>query len=89
MRWVILFLALALAGLQLEYWFGDDRLPAFRKHEQAVLDQTRLNQELAERNADLVAEIRSLRQGDEAAEERARSELGLVMPDEVFFQFAR
>ena len=89
MRWVILFLALTLAALQLELWLGDDRLPGLKRLRQEVAEQSEWNQALAERNADLTAEIRNLRQGDEAAEERARSELGLVLPTEDFFQFAR
>jgi cell division protein FtsB len=89
MRWANLFLALTLAALQLELWLGDDRLPGLRQLRQEVAAQSEWNQELAERNADLEAEIRNLRQGDEAAEERARSELGLVLPTEDFFQFAR
>jgi cell division protein FtsB len=89
MRWVVLFLALTLAGLQLELWFGEDRLPGLRHLEQDVAAQSEWNQELAERNADLKAEILDLKQGSDAAEERARSELGLVLPTEDFYQFAR
>ena len=89
MRWVILFLSIALVGLQLELWFGKDRLPALRQLEQDLAAQSEINRELAERNADLEAEIDDLRNGRAAAEERARSELGLVLPDEGFYQFAR
>jgi cell division protein FtsB len=89
MRWVVLFLALTLIGLQLELWFGEDRLPARRQLEQAVAAQSDWNQSLIERNSDLKAEIADLKQGQDAVEERARSELGLVMPDEDFVQFAR
>lgn len=89
MRWVVLFLSLTLVGLQLELWFGQDRLQRQRQLEQDVAQQSMRNQELTERNLDLEAEIMSLRQDDEAAEERARSELGLILPEEGFFQFAR
>ena len=44
------------------------------------------NNELDVRNAALAAEVRDLKQGTEAIEERARYELGMVRQDEVFFQ---
>jgi cell division protein FtsB len=39
------------------------------------------------RNAALAAEVRDLKQGSEAAEDRARRELGMVRGDEIFFQY--
>jgi cell division protein FtsB len=42
---------------------------------------------LETRNGALAAEVRDLKQGTEAIEERARQELGMLRPDEVFFQF--
>jgi len=88
MRWTIALFALVLAALELELWFGDDRRPGLRELEREVAEQSAANQALAERNADLKAEISNLNQGTEAAEERARSELGLLKPDETFFQVA-
>jgi cell division protein FtsB len=41
---------------------------------------------LQSRNAALDAEVRDLKQGMEAVEERARSELGMIRKDEIFFQ---
>ena len=80
MRWLIAVLALALVALQIELWFSDDRVPALRELKRTVAEQSAVNQALAEENAGLKAEIQSLKTGDEAAEERARSELGLVLP---------
>ena len=88
MRWTIALFAFALIVMQLELWFGDDRLPALREYEIAVTEQTAVNQALAERNVDLKAEIINLRERSEAAEERARSELGLIKPNETFYQIA-
>jgi cell division protein FtsB len=45
------------------------------------------NSQLAGRNATLAAEVRDLKQGTEAIEERARQELGMVRNDEIFFQY--
>ena len=88
MRATIALFAFVLVALQLELWFGENRRPGRIELEQAVATQSALNRTYAERNADLRAEIRSLLDGSEAAEERARSELGLILPDEDYFQFA-
>lgn len=88
MRWTIAIFAFVLIALQLELWFADDRLPELRTVQQSVAEQSATNQQLVERNADLVAEISNLRQGVEAVEERARSELGLALPDESVYQIA-
>jgi cell division protein FtsB len=53
---------------------------------QGVNAQRALNEQLRARNSALDAEVRDLKQGYEAIEERARSDLGMVKPDEVFFQ---
>lgn len=88
MRWTIALFAFTLVALQLELWFSDSRRPGLSAVRQAVAEQTETNQALIERNTDLRAEIVSLQQDSEAAEERARYELGLVLPDETFFQVA-
>lgn len=88
MRWTIGLFAFALAALQLELWFDDDRRPGLEAVQRSVEMQSRVNQELIERNADLAAEIDNLRQGQEAAEERARAELGLTRPEETYYQVA-
>jgi cell division protein FtsB len=86
MRWTIALFAFALVAMQLELWFGEDRRPRRDALERELAAQTETNQALAETNADLQAEIRSLGEGDAAAEERARSELGLIEPGETYYQ---
>jgi len=88
MRWTITVFAFVLAALQLELWFDDDRRPGLNAVARSVELQSQVNRELIERNADLAAEIVNLRQGHEAAEERARAELGLTRPEESYFQVA-
>lgn len=88
MRWTIALFAFVLAALQLELWFDDDRRPGLNAVQRTVEMQSRVNQELIELNADLAAEIENLRQGHEAAEERARAELGLTRPEETYYQVA-
>jgi cell division protein FtsB len=48
--------------------------------------QKQINEQTQKRNAALDAEVRDLKRGTEAIEERARSELGMVKPGEIFFQ---
>ena len=86
MRWTIAFFALVLIAMQIELWLSDDRRPGLRALEAQVAEQTAINQQFVQDNAELRAEIINLRDSNEAAEERARSELGLVRPEETFFQ---
>jgi len=53
---------------------------------QQVQEQKEANARLSRRNGALDAEVRDLKQGFEAIEERARYELGLIKQDEIFFQ---
>lgn len=86
MRWLIGIFALTLALLQARLWFADDGLRELRQLRAEMRAQTDANRDLAERNAALEAEVIDLKQGLDAAEERARSELGMVRSDETFFQ---
>ena len=52
----------------------------------AVADQSLMNQQLRDRNAALDAEVVNLKQGLEAAEERARTDLGMIGRKETFYQ---
>ena len=53
------------------------------------MEQKQVNAALVQRNGALEAEVRDLKQGFEAIEERARYELGMIKQDEVFFQVVR
>ena len=57
-----------------------------RRLEQRVEEQAEENETLEQRNRELQAEVEDLRQGLEAVEERARSELGLIRENEEFYQ---
>lgn len=86
MRWLtLLFLAL-IAALQYPLWLGKGSWLRVWEVDRATMQQKEINQKLKARNASLDAEVRDLKQGYEAIEERARSELGMVRRDEVFFQ---
>lgn len=86
MRALIIVLALVLAALHFRLWVSSGGLREVWRLEQQVAERTEENRELTERNAALAAEVRDLKTGLAAAEERARSELGMVLPQESFYQ---
>ena len=83
-------LALALGALillsQYPLWLGKGGLLRVWEMERQIEAQRQANGRFQARNSALDAEVRDLKQGLEAIEERARSELGMVRHDEVFFQ---
>jgi cell division protein FtsB len=83
-------LSLALLGLivllQHPLWLGKGSWLRVWEVDQQVRAQRDTNQKLSLRNATLDAEVRDLKQGLDAIEERARSELGMIKRDEIFFQ---
>ena len=86
MRWLALvFLALILV-LQYPMWLGKGGWLNVRELNAQLATQRESNAALKARNNALDAEVRDLKQGVEAIEERARSELGMIRQDEVFFQ---
>ena len=82
----VLFLVLAL--LQLRLWGSEDGFRGVARLRGQVGIQKQDNRQLAERNRRLEAEVADLRQGFSALEERARSDLGLIGPNETFYILA-
>lgn len=87
MRFVALLLVGLLAVLQWPLWFGKGGWLRVGELDRQLAAQRETNQRLEARNAVLAAEVRSLREGREAVEERARQQLNMVRPDETYFQF--
>ncbi|MFN4148359.1 MAG: cell division protein FtsB, partial [Rhodocyclaceae bacterium] len=67
-------------------WLGKGGLIRVWELERQLAAQREINQQLEARNAALEAEVRDLKSGLEAIEERARYELGLIKEGEVFVQ---
>jgi len=86
MRTLLVILAAVAIVLQGGLWFADDGYQKTRELRAAVAAQRAMNHELTERNAALDAEVINLKQGLEAAEERARNDLGLIGAGETFYQ---
>ena len=84
----LLAVALATLILLLQYplWIGKGSWFRVRQVDQQIHAQRDVNRRLKERNVALEAEVRDLKVGLEAIEERARSEIGMIKRDEIFFQ---
>ena len=85
-RWLLLVLAVLLAWLQYRFWFGPGNSGEVMMLEAQVAHQTRDNEGLRQRNQALAAEVKDLKDGEAAIEERARSELGMIKPGETFYR---
>ena len=88
-RLVPVALIALLVILHGQLWFGRGSVPNVAKLTQQLTDQNQRNERAAQLNARLAAEIADLRDGLEIVEERARAELGMVKPNEIFVQIAR
>ncbi len=86
MRWLTITLATLLALLQYPLWLGKGGWLRVWDVDQQLQQQKDGNKKLEIRNAGLDAEVRDLKQGYDAIEERARFELGMIRQDEVFVQ---
>lgn len=85
-RWLLIMLAIVGLGLQAALWLSDDGYRKTLKLRVAVAEQRELNESLKARNAALDAEVINLKQGRDAAEERARTDLGMIGETETFYQ---
>ena len=86
MRLLALALVVLIAAIQSPLWFGKGGWLRVWDLDRQVEAQRETNTRLAARNTTLDAEVKDLKQGYDAIEERARSELGMVKQDELFFQ---
>jgi len=86
MRILAVILAACIALLQYPLWLGKGGWMRVWDLDRQVNAHKEQNRRLEVRNAALDAEVRDLKQGTEAVEERARFELGMIKQDEVFFQ---
>ena len=86
MRVLILTLAALIVLIQYPLWLGKGSWLRVWEVDQQIRAQRDTNRRLQARNSALEAEVRDLKVGKEAIEERARSELGMIRQDEIFFQ---
>jgi cell division protein FtsB len=79
-------LLVVLLGLQYRLWLSDDGLRSVLNLRRSVAAQRAENEGLEQRNRQLTAEVKDLKGGTVALEERARNDLGMVGKDETFYQ---
>jgi cell division protein FtsB len=84
--WAYALLLLALVALQAKLWWGEGGMAEVEGLQQRVDEQRRENARLRQRNDALSAEVEDLKSGEDAIEERARSELGMIRPGETFYR---
>ncbi len=86
MRWPALVLVALIVLLQYPLWLGKGGWLRVWDTDRQLQVQRDVNQKLEQRNTGLDAEVRDLKSGYDAIEERARFELGLIKQDEIFVQ---
>lgn len=82
---IIVLLAM-LVLLQYKLWLSPDGIPQFTRLKNQISQMNTENATLQARNTQVAAEVENLKNGDEAIEEHARNDLGLVKSNEVFYQ---
>lgn len=86
MRVAFFVLVALLAAIHAELWFGKGGVPRVMALRSEVEAQQSANAQAQARNEQLAAEVRDLQEGLEMVEEKARAELGMVKPDEIYVQ---
>ena len=86
MRWLSLAFVALIALIQYPLWLGKGGWLKVWDTNRQLEQQKEINQKLKMRNSGVEAEVRDLKQGYEAIEERARFELGMIRQDEIFIQ---
>lgn len=86
MKVLTLLVLILFLLLQYRLWIGNGSLTEVHHLNTAKIKLVEENDSLRERNQSLAAEVLDLKQGQEAIEERARSEMGMIKHDETFYQ---
>lgn len=86
MKWLVVALLAVTLAIQYRLWISRDGVSEVLQLREAVATQRDENARLKQRNEQLAAEVRDLKQGFSALEERARSDLGMISRNETYFQ---
>ena len=89
MRILLSLMFSMLLFLQARLWFSDEGMREVWRLESQISERTIENHRLAIRNSALEGEVFNLKEGVEAAEERARTDLGMIAEDETFYMVIR
>ena len=83
----VILLAL-LGALHAQLWLGRGSVPRVNEMQRQIDAQKAANDHARQINARLTSEVHDLKEGLDMVEEKARSELGMVRPNEVYVQFS-
>ena len=86
MRTLAVILGLLLLVLQYDLWIGEGSLRTVWQLKEDITEQENENKKISQRNESLLAEVKDLKKGDAAIEERARNELGMIKKGETYIQ---
>lgn len=89
MSFLIVIMVAALAFLQYRLWFENGGIRDMLKLKKMLAAQTSENDKLRKRNEKLLHQIQRIQSSQDAAEARARSELGMVKQGETFYQVVK
>ncbi|TVZ39808.1 cell division protein FtsB [Alteromonadaceae bacterium 2753L.S.0a.02] len=85
MKWLVAVLLVLLAVFQYRLWIGEGSIADVVRLQREIARQQAENERLRERNKLLAAEVEALKNGYDAVEERARSEMGMIKEGETFY----
>ncbi len=88
-RLIPLLLLALLASVHAQLWLGRGSVPKVKALQQQIDTQQVANDQARAANAQLASEVQDLKEGLATVEEKARSELGMVKPNEVYVQFTK
>ena len=86
MRIIAVILGLLFFVLQYDLWIGEGSLRTVWHLQKEISEQKKENNKIRARNESLFAEVKDLKKGDAAIEERARNELGMIKKGEIYIQ---
>ena len=86
-RLIPLVLLALLALLQGQLWLGRGSVPRVQQLQRQMTEQKSANAIAAQANARLSSEVHDLKEGLDMVEEKARTELGMVKPNEIYVQY--
>ncbi|MFC6635133.1 FtsB family cell division protein [Microbulbifer taiwanensis] len=87
MRWLLAILVLLLLTSQFRLWVGEGSLAEVARLKRQLAQQQEKNAALARENRHLLREVRSLKEGTDGVEAKARYDLGLIKEGETLFIF--
>lgn len=87
MRWLLAILVVMLLMTQYRLWVGDGSLAEVARLKRQLAQQQEKNSALERANRQLLREVRSLKEGTDGVEAKARYDLGLIKEGETLFIF--